>query len=153
MFWISKFRKTLNYWNQGMFCGFYLRHRLKFLCIICYHPRLKIHTGLTTLLKLRSEKVGSLGSEKVGEKKSGHQMATPLWGTLNRFRINQSQYMTNFIPCTFLQDAPHVICRSKTFTLKAKYKIPIPYQGTKFVNDHGPYSKNVLGLHPGTIKL
>ena len=36
-----------------------------------------------------------------------------LWGTLNRFRVNQSQYMTNFIPCTFLHDALHVICRSK----------------------------------------
>ena len=45
MFWISKFRKTLNYWNLGMFSGFYLRHHVKFLCISCYCTRLKNAQG------------------------------------------------------------------------------------------------------------
>ena len=33
----------LPYWNLAMFSGFYLRYRVKFLCISCYRPRLKTH--------------------------------------------------------------------------------------------------------------
>ena len=55
-----------------MFSGFYPRHRVKVLCISCYRPRLKKHIGLTTLLKLGSEKSRVTRVRKSGVTKWRH---------------------------------------------------------------------------------
>ena len=71
MFWTKKFRKRKEkYWNLGMFSCFYLRHRVNFLCFSCYRPRLKNHTGLTTLSKVGSEKRRVTRVRKSGVRKS-----------------------------------------------------------------------------------
>ena len=43
-------------------------------------------------------------------------------------RVKKSQYMTNFISCTFLHDALYVICRSKNISFKKQdTRYPLPY--------------------------